>query len=328
MRPVEPAGRCGLLLLLLGVWGCSYRLPELPSIDASLDGGGWPSSCAVQREVGSPSCPLGAAHCERVTIVLPSEAWTVGPNSFDPSATASFEARGPRTIALDVHEVDVARFRRFARSSGFTDLREVRYPEGSRLSGRGAAAEADVAASQPLCTFSEDAASDTLPINCVSWETALAFCAFDGGRLPTLAELELVRRWWAVEGVDAPGADGRLYPWGDEEPRVRFGTPLPARFAGGPAVMGGLDPDEGPRIGCLYGIAGGVTEWLADAAPGALDDPCYADGLCEGPADHRLVTTGAWDDLDPEWMRSSASAGRFPSERIPGQGFRCAYDVE
>jgi sulfatase modifying factor 1 len=324
--------RNGILvgIALASAWtgGCSYRLPELPTSDAAVDAGAFPASCAVVRDVGSPSCPSGTPHCERVTVVLPAGPWTVGPNSFDPGATASFEASGARTIALDAHEVDVARFRRFVASSGFTDAREVPYPDGSRLSGRGAPAEAEVPASQPLCTYGADASADTLPVNCVSWEAALAFCAFDGGRLPTLAELEYVRRWWPIEGLDAPGTDGRLYPWGDDEPSVRFGTPLPPRFAGGPASMGPIDPEQGPRIGCLEGIAGGVTEWLADAAPSTLDDPCYADGLCEGPADHRLVATGAWDDLDPEWMRSSAIAGRFPSERIPGQGFRCAYDLE
>ena len=330
-KTLLPEGLLGtgtLVYLVATAVGCSYRLPDLPTADASLDGAAWPSGCPIVSEVNSPSCPPGTEHCERVTVVLPSAPWTVGPNSYDPSATASFEARGGRTIALDVHEVDVARYRRFVAASGFADERQARYPDGSTLSGRGAPAEAENAAMQPLCTYSEAPGADTLPVNCVSWEAALAFCAFDGGRLPTLAELELVRRWWSVEGLDAPGEDGRLYPWGDEEPGARFGTPLPARFAGGASAMGAIDADEGPRIGCLYGIAGGVTEWLADAAPGGLDDPCYADGVCEGPADHRVVATGGWDDLDPEWMRSSAFAGRFSTERIPGQGFRCVYDVE
>ncbi|MBX7195076.1 MAG: formylglycine-generating enzyme family protein [Sandaracinaceae bacterium] len=318
-----------LAVLASGLGGCTYRLPELPSTDAAVDGNTLPSSCPTVTAIDSPSCPAGTGHCERVRIALPSEAWTVGPNSKDGAddTTTFFQATGGRTIELDVFEVDVARYRRFVRSADLARTRSVTYPDGSVLEGAGAVPGAELPAEAPLCTYGEDATLDAMPVNCVSWSAALAFCAFDGGRLPTLAELEYVRRWWPAEGLEAPGVDGRRYPWGDEEPSARFGTPLPPRFPGGTSSAEPLDREEGPRIGCLYGIAGGVAEWLADDAAGTLDDPCYADGLCADGGDLRIVVTGGWNDLDPEWMRSSAFAGRHHDTRVPGQGFRCVYDV-
>lgn len=47
---------------------------------------------------------------------------------------------------------------------------------------------------------------DDKPANCIDWYTAFAFCAWDGGRLPTDAE------WgFATEG----GSEQRRYPWGN-----------------------------------------------------------------------------------------------------------------
>jgi len=51
--------------------------------------------------------------------------------------------------------------------------------------------------------------NERAPIACVSWYEAFAFCAWDGGRLPTLAE-------W--DDVAVGGDEQRKYPWGSAPP--------------------------------------------------------------------------------------------------------------
>lgn len=55
----------------------------------------------------------------------------------------------------------------------------------------------------------EPGANEDKPANCIDWYTLFAFCAWDGGRLPTDAE-------WSY--VAASGAEDRIYPWGDDAP--------------------------------------------------------------------------------------------------------------
>ena len=324
-RPTVASLSAGALLLSAS---CTYPLPALPAgSDAGRDAPLLEERCPIADTVDSPSCPAGSGHCDRVRVTLPAApGWRVGPSGVNPEDTSSFEASGGRVLEIDVFEVDVARYRRFARSTSFGTTLRVAYPGGVELEGVGALPVPTDMPERPFCTYSEEASADALPVNCLDWSSALAFCAFDGGRLPTLAELEYVRRWWPVEGVDPPGADGRRYPWGDAEPDARF-SPLPPRFAGGPAQSAPMPAEEGEPIGCLHGIAGGVAEWLADGAGLSLDDPCFDDGFCSESTERRLVATGAWRDSSTEWMRSSAFAPRYPSESNSMRGVRCVYDV-
>jgi formylglycine-generating enzyme required for sulfatase activity len=66
--------------------------------------------------------------------------------------------------------------------------------------------------------------NERLPVNCVNWYEAYAFCIWDGGFLPSL---------WESTYATAGGAEQRSYPWGSTPPgtddqRAIYGCFYPA----------------------------------------------------------------------------------------------------
>jgi formylglycine-generating enzyme required for sulfatase activity len=89
-----------------------------------------------------------------------------------------------------------------------------------------------------------------LPITGVTWQQARAFCAWAGKRLPSEAEWEKAAR----------GTDGRLFPWGNQQPscdRANFES------CGGALKPVGMAPGGASPYGALD-MAGNAEEWVND----------------------------------------------------------------
>jgi sulfatase modifying factor 1 len=156
--------------------------------------------------------------------------------------------------------------------------------------------------------------AETLPINCVNWYEAYAFCIWDGGFLPSEAEWE-----YAAAG----GSQQREYPWGSTDPGN--GTEY-ANYMGGP-----ITPVGSATLGAgLWGqldLVGNVWQWNVDWAA-ALSDPCVNCAQIT-PSSGRVYRGGDYYILFPSALRVSPSGGFNGNEYPPSNrdwviGFRCA----
>jgi sulfatase modifying factor 1 len=171
---------------------------------------------------------------------------------------------------------------------------------------------------QEYATYDQSGVNDDLPMNCVTWYEAQAFCIWDGGRLPTDTE-------WSYAA--AGGEQGRYYPWSypassktiDDTYAVYQSHINPATA---PAPVGSRPLGRG-RWG-QYDLAGNLSEWMWDG-----EQPCYVTpNACDD-----CGTTLFLDDKDqrggsflhPEaGLSVVAEDGWLGTDRKPFGGFRCA----
>jgi sulfatase modifying factor 1 len=164
---------------------------------------------------------------------------------------------------------------------------------------------------------------ENLPMNCVNWYEAYAFCIWDGGFLPSEAEWE-----YAAAG----GNQQREYPWGSADPGT---SNQYAIYASGPNCY---YPDAGTCMSevniapvgkttqgaGLWGqldLAGEVWQWNLDGNAAYLD-PCTDCANLTATA-QRVIRAGSFDDsasLLVPWYRNNDA----PSYRLGKIGFRCA----
>jgi formylglycine-generating enzyme required for sulfatase activity len=164
------------------------------------------------------------------------------------------------------------------------------------------------------------------PVVTVTFEDALAFCAWltrrlkgQKGRfidLPTEAEWEHAAR----------GSDGRWYPWGDALPTDELACFATGRSSA-PLAIGGRPAGKGP-FGC-QDMVGNVWEWCLDAWRDSYGDqerehvnPCH-------PGDRgapRVVRGGSWRN-HPRNLRSAVRFRNHPGSYSVHLGFRVVYRV-
>lgn len=242
---------------------------------------------------------------------------------FRKASAGTIEKRKVKAFSLDKLEVTVGRMRAWvAAGQPVPKVGDVLYDDGEGHTVKWSA-KAKVQLGDKLGggwkrydTWA--GGDDTRPKNFVTWYTAAAFCAWDGGRLPTDAE-------WVAAALG--GAEDRPYPWGTEEP-----TPEHAVFncmgdGNGQCALSdilpvGSRPKGAGRWGHLD-LAGSMFEWTLDAAVAEVGsrstEKARGGGFCYIGGVDRRANTG----LRPAVFREES-----PDTISHMTGVRCAYDVK
>jgi formylglycine-generating enzyme len=323
-------------------------------------GGNIPAQCdtAIQLADGAlpMSCPPGGGQSENcgalsesccVTLCVPGGQYTSEPAK---------EGGAPKTanvssFFLDKYEVSVGRFMEFVKAGGpkpqAGDGADKVFVGGWRASW------SDEFNNSPTGDFNDDVYCTTYdpqdagtaqldrPVTCVHWYWALAFCIWDGGRLPTEAE-------WMLA---ASGGDDRRYAWGNTlnnvTPETAFGctdTGNPSSCTGWPMPWKFFDYATKPagKFGHV-GLTGNVAEFGLDLV--GVTNPVNGGGAATAPlpptCNDCWVTSGTdtgaptgvptgvaargggWQTTEPNL--GVATRGAFEPEVAPiDGGFRCA----
>jgi formylglycine-generating enzyme required for sulfatase activity len=155
---------------------------------------------------------------------------------------------------------------------------------------------------------------ESYPMNCVTWYEALAFCAWDGGSLPTAVQWN-----YAAAG----GTEQRVYPWStasspaeiDADHAVYGLTGYLAR----PSVVGSKPLGLG-RWGHAD-LGGNVMEWVLDSM-GVPPTPCVDCALLDANADQEMRGGDFW--TSEANVRAAAPSSTQRWNRSIAFGFRCA----
>lgn len=303
-----------------------------------------PRSCGSGGPAKEPLCgPEGISCCD--SRLVPGGTFNRqfdGVNSIDDSYPATVSS-----FLLDTYEVTVGRFRAFVEAGQGTRASAPavgagQHPEvpGSGWSEVPASGFLDewngwfeedtTALKAALHCYSvwesatwtdEIGPNEDLPMNCITWPEAFAFCVWDGGRLPTITELN-----YAAVGGD----EHRVYPWGQElDPsRASYDCIVDGSPAGECALSDILPVGSRPAGAGRWGqqdLSGSLDEFARDWS-GTLPVPCVDCIILERPETGFYLQTHGGNYQQSESFQRAASQGiiyRIPG-RDSGTGVRCA----
>jgi sulfatase modifying factor 1 len=327
-----------------GLGGSADQAGEPPSIVAPDAGGttGDSTGGAAGSQAGSSSTPHPSC------VGLPS---TCGSSSDKDCCASSLISGGtfarsfdgltftdasyPATVSdfeLDSYEITVGRFRRFvavyaqdmiAAGSGKNpnDTGDLGWdPNWNQSLVKDTTTLNKALRCASIATWSDpalDAASENLPITCLDWFEAEAFCTWDGGRLPTEAEWN-----YAASG----GAEQRAYPWSvAAAPSAIDHSNAVYGEATSLLLVGSKSPQGDGKWG-QADLAGNVREWTQDWYVNPYSNPCHdcANTTTASGVVQRVVRGGEYSYESGVSLLSSTRGASEPFVHDSGTGARCA----
>jgi formylglycine-generating enzyme len=247
------------------------------------------------------------------------------------------------SVRLDRYEVTVARFRAFVGAGKGTAASPPPNGAGAhpKVSGSGwsaaynaqlLATTKDLTDALTACagfanaTYAPagDLASKNKPINCVTWFEAQAFCIWDGGRLPSVAEVELATRG---------GTQQRAFPWGADplSTTLLFYCSASASSCSTPEGGSILDVGSKPLGAGRWGhldLFGSLRDYALDIYRPMPTDCTDCVQLDTGAATTHAALGGSWADGSGTWSTiHNVSPTTSLNPRTSAGGFRCAYDL-
>jgi formylglycine-generating enzyme required for sulfatase activity len=251
------------------------------------------------------------------------------------------DTKYPATVTgfkLDVYEVVVARFRNFVDAGQGTQSSPPATGAGAhpsipasgwraewngKLRFDTAALKAGVRCDNTYATYTVlKPTNEFLPINCVTWYEAFAFCVWDGGRLPTEAEWNLAA---------AGSTEQRPYPWGTATPDPTLavfdctGDGSPSQDCSFSDIRGvGFRSPKGDGKFGHSDLAGSMWEMVLDAYDTLLPTPCQDCANIAFATNTTRVERGGHYRAFASDLRTTVRYGIGAEGRATGVGFRCA----
>ncbi|WP_437670080.1 formylglycine-generating enzyme family protein [Sorangium sp. So ce131] len=307
--------------------------PGCPTVCGSEDVAATPPSC---RSGTASVCGSGEGSCCDNRLVrcgnyLRSYDGVVHRDTSHPAAVSDFR--------LDRYKITVGRFREFVKDGRGVQANPPMVGVGAhpRVSGTGwhqnwknylALTTAELKAAlhcdlHGISTWTDEPGpNETLPINCINWYEAFAFCAWDGGRLPSEAELN-----YAAAGGDWQ----REYPWGsgiDGEHAV-YRCTADGSVAGDCTLNDILPVGSMPLGDGRWGhsdLAGNLWEWAMDWWSEELFLPCLDCVFIGADTELRRVTRGGSFRAPEGDLRVAERDKSGHEDRVNNIGARCARD--